>query len=234
MQSGIDTTGRLAAFTGVLFFACVIAAPDPHRGVENPSAEQLKQFYLDSQQSFRTSLLLVGLAYAFFLVFVAVLRTRLSRAEGGSSTLSNLVLGAGVLVAGFSVFGTALRVVPAFGLVTQTTDAADVRIWGLFADASFNTLIEASTFWRGVMLGAIGLIVVRYGGLPRWLGWTAAVVASGALTAPVLDWLETPVHAAGPVVGLGSHIAFHLWILAASVVMVGVSVASRSRPKEGR
>jgi hypothetical protein len=90
------------------------------------------------------------------------------------------------LGAGFYVLGTALRTVPAFALVTAETEAAQVRTWGLFTEASFDTLVEAGTFWRGVMLGAVSLVVLRYGGLPRWLGWTAAVLALGALTAPAL------------------------------------------------
>jgi len=87
------TRGRFAAATGVLFFALLMLAPEPNLGIESPSAEAVKQFYLSNQQSFRASFLLTGLAYAFFLSFLAILRTELRRAEGGDGRLSALAVG---------------------------------------------------------------------------------------------------------------------------------------------
>jgi hypothetical protein len=218
---------RLAAFTGVLFFAFVIAAPDPNVGTERPSAEQVKQFYLENQQSFRASLLLVGLAYAFFLCFLAILRTELRRAEGGSGTLSASAMASGLLVAAFYVLGNALRVVPA--VVTGETDPAQVQTWRVFGEEAFDTLVEASTFWVGVMMAAVSLVVLRYGGLPRWLGWIAAVLAAGALIGPI-GFVESPVEPVMDALGFGSKIAFHVWVLLASIVLtVRVSRSSASQ-----
>lgn len=209
-------TSRLAAFTGVLFFALVLVAPEPNVGAERPSATQVKQFYLENQQSFRVSLLLVGLAYAFFLCFLAVLRSELRRAEGGSGTLSSLTMGSGLLLAGFYVLGNALHVVPA--VVRADTDPAHAEIWRIFGEEAYDTLVEASTFWVAVMMAAVSLVVLRQGGLPRWLGWSAAVIGAAALVGPI-GFLESPVEPVMKVLGFGSKIAFVLWILLASIAL---------------
>lgn len=225
-------TNRLAAFTGVLFVALVLVAPEPNVGAERPSAEQVKQFYLDNQQSFRASLLLVGLAYAFFLCFLAVLRSELRRAEGANGTLSSLAMGSGLLLAGFYVLGNALHVVPA--VVTADTDPAQAETWRVFGEESFDTLVEASTFWVGVMMAAVSLGVLRHGGLPRWLGWSAAVIGAAALVGPI-GFVESPVQPVMEALGFGSKIAFVFWILVASIaltVRVGRSSASQAIARE--
>jgi hypothetical protein len=221
-------TKRLAAFTGVLFFVLVLVAPEPNIGAERPSAEQVKQFYLENQQSFRASLLLVGLAYALFLCFLAVMRTELRRAEGGSGTLSALAMGSGLLLAGFSVLGNALHVVPA--VVTADTDAAQAETFRVFGEEAFDTLVEASTFWVGVMMAAVSLVVLRQGGLPRWLGWSAAVIGAAALIGPIA-FVESPVQPVMEALGFGSKIAFLFWILLASIALtVRAGRSSASQP----
>lgn len=221
-------TNRIAAFTGVLFFALVMVAPEPNIGTERPSAEQVKRFYLENQQSFRASLLLVGLAYAFFLCFLAVVRSELRRAEGGSGTLSSLAWGAGLLLAGFFVLGNALHVVPA--VVSADTDPAQAATWRVFGEEAYDTLVEASTFWVGVMMAAVSLIVLRQGGLPRWLGWTAAVIGAAALIGPI-GLVDSPVEPVMEALGFGSKIAFHFWVLLASIALtVRVGRSSSSRP----
>jgi hypothetical protein len=210
---------RLAAASGILFFALVMAAPEPRPTGDPPSPLDIKRFYLENEQSFRLSLLLVGLGYALFLVFMAVASARLRTVERGDGTLSALAMASGALVAGFYVLGTALEAVPGLELVTPRTDPAQAETWRLFASESFDTLVEVSTFWRGVMLAAVSLVVLRYGGLPRWLGWTAAALAFGALVGPALGWFESPVQPVGFVLGYGSFIAFHFWVLLTSIVL---------------
>lgn len=211
---------RLAAASGIPFFALIMAAPEPRPAGHPPSALEIKRFYLENQQSFRLSLLLVGLAYAFFLVFVAVVSVRLRAVDPGEVILSALALASGVLVAGFYVLGAAVEAVPGLDLVTPRTDPAQAEAWRLFATESFDTLVEVSTFWRGVMLGAVSLLVLKYGGIPRWLGWTAAALAFGALVGPALGWFESPVEPLGFVLGYGSFIAFHVWVLVTSILLV--------------
>jgi len=223
-----NARGRLAAATGVFFFALVMLAPEPNLGIETPSAEAVKQFYLSNQQSFRASFLLTGLAYAFFLSFLATLRTELRKAEGGDGRLSGLAVGAGLLVAGFHVLGVTLWAAPALDL-TADRDSAQVGAWALFGNASQDALVEVATFWRGVLLAAVAVVVLRYGALPRWLGWIAAALAIGSLIGSVA-FLESPIEPLMTVLGFGSYIGFYFWVLLASIVLT-VRLGGASAPE---
>ena len=208
--------GRLAALSGVVFVALIMAAPYPNIGIESPSVEELKDFYLDNEQNFSVAFLLGGLAYAFFLVFLMILRTQLRKAEGRDGTLAALALGAGVLVAGFQVLGTSLWAAPGLELTSQS-DAAEVEAAASLA-ASSNALIEIATFWRGLLLAAVALAVLRYAAMPRWLGWMAAVLAFGALIGAV-GFVESPLAPVMGVLGFGSYVLFHFWVFLASIVL---------------
>ncbi len=56
--------------------------------------------------------------------------------------------------------------------------------------------------------------------LRRSLGWTAAALALGALVGPALGWFESPVQPLGFVLGYGSFVAFHFWVLVTSIVLI--------------
>jgi hypothetical protein len=208
--------GRLAALSGVFFVAISMAAPDPNIGIESPSVEEVKDFYLDNAQSFSVAFLLGGLAYAFFLVFLMILRSQLRRAEGGDGTLAALALGAGVLVAGFQVLGTSLWAAPGLEL-TSRSDPAEVEAAAVLG-ASSNALVEIATFWRGLLLAAVALVVLRYAAMPRWLGWMAAALAFGALIGAV-SFVESALAPVMVVLGFGSYVLFHVWVFLASIVL---------------
>lgn len=217
LQLPVGASARIAALTGVIFFAATMATPDTNIGVETPSVTAIEQFYVSKQQDLRLAFLLTGLAYAFFLVFLAVLRTEFRRAEEADGRLSALVTGAGLLVAGFHVLGTTLWAAPGLQL-DGGTDPALVGASTLVGDAYRNALIEISTFWRGVMLAAVALLVLRYRALPRWLGWLAAVLAMGALIGSI-GFIDSPVERVMVALGFGSYIGFHFWVLLASVAL---------------
>lgn len=213
----IGVSTRLAALTGALFFAVTLATPDPNLGVETPTVTTIETFYTDNQPDLRLAFLLTGVAYAFFLVFLVVLRAEFRKAEDELGSLSELVTGAGVLVAGFHVLGTTLWAAP--GL--QLDRGADPALFGastLAADTYRNALIEISTFWRGVLLAGVAVLVLRYRALPRWLGWFAAVLATGALVGSI-GFIDSPVEPAMVALGFGSYGGFHLWVLLVSLAL---------------
>ena len=221
--------GRLAAASGVIFVAVLMVAPDPDIGIENPSAEQVREFYLSHEQSFRAALLLGGLAYSLFLLFLTVLRARLRRAENGDLSVTALAMAAGVLVAAFQVVGTTLWAVPALVL---TSDSSPTRAEAAaMVAASSNGIVEMATFWRGLLLGAVAVVVLRHGAMPRWLGWTAAVLSAGALIGAV-GFVESPVAQVATGVGFGSYVGFHAWTLAASIVMAVRSSGTVATPAD--
>jgi len=86
-----------------------------------------------------------------------------------------------------------------------------------------------ATFWRGVLLAAVAVVVLRYGALPRWLGWIAGALAIGSLIGSV-GFLESPIEPVMTVLGFGSHIGFYFWVLLASIVLT-VRLGRASAPE---
>lgn len=213
----IGVSARLAALTGAVFFAVTLATPDPNVGVEIPTVAAIEKFYAHNQPDLRLAFLLTGVAYAFFLVFLMVLRTEFRRAEGEVGSLSELVTGAGLLVTGFHVLGTTLWAAPGLQL-GHGTDPALFGASTLAADTYRDALIEISTFWRGVLFAGVAVLVLKYRALPRWLGWFAAVLATGALVGSI-GFIDSPLDQAMVVLGFGSYIGFHPWVLLASLAL---------------
>jgi hypothetical protein len=145
------------------------------------------------------------LALLCLVVFTAVLAAAIRRREGAQSWLSNVTLGAGMLVVAVkltslpAVFALAYRAHEGFepqlaSALTDMNDFSFVLTWPLLA----------------LMIGAAAAGILRYQALPAWLGW-AGVAAAIALFAAV------PL-AFGP----GAFIAFitsSLWIVLASAAM---------------
>ena len=105
---------------------------------------------------------------------------------------------------------------------TVVEDAAVVSRWVLF-DAS-GSLLGITPFPRAVLLGAASLVILRYGGLPRWLGWLGLVGAIVSLVGG-FDFLAPPnVSFTG--YPLADLMIFLIWMFLAS----GFLVWSPGRP----
>jgi len=208
---------RLAACSGALFVAVSLATPDPNVGTETPSVADVERFYLDHAQDLRLAFLMTGVAYSLFLLFLWLMRSRLNTFESTNELLWSLALAAGVLVAAFHVLATALWAAPAIAL-HDDFDPALMGAASLLSDNYRTALVEISTFWRGLLLGTVSVLILKHGGFPRWLGWLAAVTA-GAAFAGSISFVDSPAQQAITVAGFGSYVGFHVWVLAASVAL---------------
>lgn len=208
---------RVAACTGALFVAVSLATPDPSVGTETPTVADVERFYLDHAQDLQLAFLMTGAAYSLFLLFLWQMRSRLNRFEGTNDVLWSLALAAGVLVAAFHVLATTLWAAPAIALHDEG-DPALMGAASLLSDNYRTALVEISTFWRGLLLGTVSLLVLKHGGLPRWLGWLAAVTAAAALAGSI-SFVDSPAQEAITVAGFGAYVGFHVWVLAASVAL---------------
>jgi hypothetical protein len=82
----------------------------------------------------------------------------------------------------------------------------------------FFGFIGAGTFLRAAFCGSIALVVFRHGGLPRWLGWTSAIMAAASLVGGLV--ILTPQE--DSILGLVwfvALLAFLAWTLAASIYL---------------
>jgi hypothetical protein len=113
-----------------------------------------------------------GLTGILLMVFVAALQSALRRAEGESSTLSNLLLVAGTVVTSLSCLETLFVQVVA-NHMAATHDAAFIRTL-LELNAEIDTFKLPIL---GIMIAAASWLSWRVQASPPWLVWVGAVEA---------------------------------------------------------
>lgn len=165
---------RWVATSGLLFVAAwvvglLVASPP---AATTPMADVIAYYEAHRAMVMLQAYLTNGLTGILLMVFAAALHSALRRAEGESSTLSNLLLMAGTVVTSLSCL-EALFVQVLANHITTTHDAAVIR-----------TLLELNgeidTFKLpilGIMIAAASLLGGRVKSMPPWLVWAGIVEA---------------------------------------------------------
>jgi hypothetical protein len=178
-------------------------------GGEPPDADaELIARYEDSGERAKefTAFFLIGAAALTLVLFVSGVRSLLARNETEPRTLAAIAWAGGVACAALVLVGNAVSRGTAsaaeeedFRLDPNTHDIVESAGFLLFVSAAFAAIL---------LVFAVSIGALRYGILPRWLGWAGIVVA--AL--------------------LPSAVAFvGFLILLAWVLAVGVTLAMRPR-----
>lgn len=165
---------RWIAISGLLFVAAWVAglfvASPP--AVTTPMANLIAYYEANRQMVMVQAYLTNGLTGILLMVFVAALQSALRRAEGESSTLSNLLLVAGTVVTSLSCL-EALFVQVVANHIAATHDAAVIRTL-LELNAEIDTFKLPIL---GIMIAAASWLSWRVQALPPWLVWVGAVEA---------------------------------------------------------
>lgn len=169
----------LVPLTGVLFVVLLIISfilagepPDADEPVQ-----EIVDFYVDDKDSIQASVLVGGLAAVSLVFFGAYLRKVFSAAEPpGHGLLSPLVLAGTVIMA----VGAGIDMTISFALAEAAEDIDPVAVQSLQAlwDNDFMPIAIGIV----VLLLSSGLSIVRYGVLPKWLGWAAVALGIIGLT----------------------------------------------------
>ncbi len=207
---------RWGGLAGILFVACVLAAPDPSVR-EGASPDRIRQFYLDNQEALGLMLILIGIGYVFFLFFSIVLHAEARHTENRPSSIATLLLVSAALIAGFYVLGTALRAIPASAAAAGASVALLEPV-ARVADGANDGLVEIATFWRGAMLASAAILILRTRMVPRWIGWIGAVLALASF-AGAFSFVKSPLQSVLGGVGFASFALFHLWVLIAGIAL---------------
>jgi hypothetical protein len=146
------------------------------------------------------------------LCFLAVLSTRLRRAEGDPAWLSLVAFGSGLVVVAGIATGSNWEVA-----VLRQNDGVDPQIARLLFDQGNLTLANLWVMFAPLAASA-GLVALRTAMLPRWLAWLGIVTAV-ALIAVRAVWADTDVW----YIPFGF---YYLWLAATSVVLVRQRVAA--------
>ena len=169
----------LAPLTGLAFFVLAIAAfaiggepPDP----TEESAREIVDFYVDKEGTQIASAVMAGIGGTLFVFFAGYLRRVLRDAEGQGGILSAVALaGAVIFAAGLAIDGT---ITFALAETAEEIDPAAVQALSALWHNDFLPFAVGTQ----IFLLAMGISVVRYGALPRWIGWIAIVLAVIAVT----------------------------------------------------
>lgn len=194
----VGASGLLFVVGAVVGFGLLVGSV-PGPGAE---ADEIRDFVARSEPRVWTGGYVGLLAQLAFVVFAASLWGILREAEGGTGWISTTgLVSAGVLVAitvaGDLVLGAA---------VYYAGREVDPATASLLLDAKkFAEMLSAP--FIAVFLAAVAVVALRAAALPRWTGWSAAVIAILAIVTLPLGYEP-------------SQTAFFLtllWILAVSV-----------------
>jgi hypothetical protein len=169
---------RLAALAGVV--AVVLWVIGTFVAGENPDeATEILRRFQDEEGRVLAGGFIFQLGALFFLVFVGALRLRLFAAEGATGLLTAIAFGAGLAV------GIFLLALPG-GEMSAAINNDDLDPSSALALSNVGDLFFlGAELSAALLLAATGLLILRYGPMPRWLAWVSFAIALVLLIPPI-------------------------------------------------
>jgi hypothetical protein len=193
---------RLAALAGVAFVVLYVAAFA--LGIEvGKSDREILDYYADSGNRAKevVAFFLIAAAALAFLLFASSLRSLIARAEQERAMLAALAWAGGTACAVLVLAGNAVSRATAFTAMSDDFQL-DPNTRRVVEDVGF--LLFASGALAAILLVvAVSLAALRYGVVPRWLGW-AGLPAAALLTLAI---------------AFVGFLIFALWVLAVSAAL---------------
>jgi hypothetical protein len=174
----------------------------------NAGQEEIISFFMARNPGLaRAGAFLSMLAFIPFIFFVGALWQRLKSGEGKSGWLSNITLGAGLLI-------VAVQLVSGAGWTIEFNRLNSPRIPELtrFQFDFGNYLFAASWIMMACMLLSTGILSIVTKALPTWTGWFGIVTSLGLIIATGC-WYSASGIVFAPVT------LFWLWLIVVSVIL---------------
>lgn len=173
--------GKVAALVGVAFVALMFVSLGWYSAPRGVSDAELVTWWSDSahQRDVIISIYALVLGGIAFLVFLTAVRSRLAAAEGGNAPWSSLVFAMGVVFVALLFAAGAPRGVIAFAAKMSDEPLPGPDTLRYLPEMASTTI---GLFGGCVVAAAIGvtsMLILKYGGLGRWLGWGGLVAAMG-------------------------------------------------------
>lgn len=214
--------GRVGAAGGAAFVVLALAGGGGGQGpASDASREQIGRYFSTARTigGFTTAgPLLEILAMLCLLVFWSRITSAVRRAEGDEGWLHRVVYGAGVgsVILKLSSFPAA------FALHTRPGKGVDPALLTALYDMN-NCAFVLGWATSGLALLGVGVAVLRYGALPRWIGYSATAIGPALLLA--VPFANGP----GPI----AFLALLLWLVATSLALV-IRPEQTSQPEPAR
>lgn len=208
----VERLSRWAAAGGILYVLLAILGNEVLGGAgEAPGVSASHQemgAYLAANPPTTTvwaGLYIEILGLLFFVFFVARLWSVLRSGEGEPALFSTAALAAGILSVGIK-----LASLPAgYTTLFRADEGLDPQVAGALIDMN-NASFVLTWGIDAVLLAATAVVVLSSGVLPRWAGWSAAVLAMGLLVGMAMPTSEFAL----------PFLLTLIWIVAVSVVML--------------
>lgn len=210
MRWGWERLAALAGVVAVLLWVVSVVMQETS-GLPDEDPISTLRWFNEETNTILASAFVFMLGSLFFLIFVGALRFHLLAAEGPGAFLTAISFGAGLATAVLTLLIQGPNLAAAISAEELTAHAA--LTLSVIDDAFF----VAAELMAALFLVATGLVILRYGPLPRWLGWASLVIAL---------WMLIP-----PVGWAGLLLGFTLWTVLVSVLLwmrpTGEPVAAR-------
>ena len=205
---------RIAALSGIVFVVLILVHAVLQGGaptLEDPP-EDVVRYLVDKDAEIKVGAYLQGLAMVAYLWFLGSLWRALRAAEGGPGRLSVVAAAASTILV--ALVGVHIAILT--GLSLRADAGLNPGVVSSLYLIAF-VILGLSAFAAATLTGAVGVLVLRTGTLPRWLGVLSLVSAGLWLLAGVGATTEDE---AWGVIGL---VAFLVWLSWTAVTSVLVS-----------
>jgi len=170
------------------------------------------EFYTEKATAIAVGMMLSLVSVFFLAWFLGSLRRHLAASEGPEGWITAVASGGGVATVGLLAAGFALNSAGALR-ARETGITRDVA--AVFYDSSLALTGLAASLTMAVLLAATALVTLRSGTLPRWFGWTSAVLAVLGIVTPVSFVLS---------------LLFPVWVAVAAILLARPGAAGRTGP----
>jgi hypothetical protein len=208
--------GRLGGAAGILFVIIgVVALFLPGTPPKADEVSKIATYLTDKRGSILAANYLAGIAFVFFLFFVASLRLHLGAADRTGLRPGAVLLAGGVTATALVVAGNAVLNGAAF----QVAGAGDTNLNHALYDVS-NDLFVSTGFGFAVFFGGAAMAIAATNALPGFLCPAGVVVAVLNAVVPVALFAKSGFFAIGGAFGIIVPLASVVWVLVASVAML--------------
>ncbi|HWQ12897.1 MAG TPA: hypothetical protein VNL77_08855 [Roseiflexaceae bacterium] len=213
---------QVGAAGGIVFVALQMTAQALMQvgGAEPPfnaPADTIAAFVLARNgQLFALGEYLATLSLIPFLWFLGSLWSALRRSEGEPAWLSLVALASGLMVVAIASAGIGWPLA-----VFRRDEGLDPQIARLLFDQGNFAFANAWVMLASLSL-VTGVVSIRTGALPRWLGWAGVMIAAGLLAARAV-WASSGIVFIPYIFGW-------LWLIAISIVLIRSASAGQPAP----
>lgn len=198
MRWGWERLAALAGVVAVVLWVVGAVMQDSSNLPQETPEETLAWFRAETGTLLASSYLWM-LGSVFFVIFLGALRLRLLAVEGPTAFFTAIAFAGGTATAILTMLmpGGILA-----GAISENELTADSALTLTFVELAF---FGAAKLSAALMLAAAAVVILRYRALPRWIGWSALLLA--------LLMLIPPIGWAGLLLGLP------LWTLVVAITL---------------